>query len=452
MNSEIEAAQPYTFEELEDLAYGKIEAISTARLVASPASTVASVLNDLPIDECRALLRLISIEQASEILAEMRQEMSAEVISAMRESRAVQIIETLDPDDAADLLNELDDDIRDRLLEKIDDKSRTEVDRLLSYDSETAGGVMTTEVMTLSPDLTIDQAIGEVRRLSEEIESVYYIYVVDEERRLLGVVSMRQLLLSKSHLKVRDIMVTEVHGRCSVDDDREKVAHELMAHNLIALPVTDEDNRLLGIVTHDDVMDIIRDEATEDFQKLVGAGRDESINDPIAESLRKRAPWLVVNLMTAAIGAFIISIFEPTIEALPLLAVFMPAVASLGGNTGSQTLAVTIRSLALGTIRPDDMFRVCLRESFKGLLNGLVVGLIASLAIFATTGNLAIGVTVYFAMMMTMIFAGLSGSLIPLTLKSLKLDPAQSSTIFLTAVTDISAFFIFLKLGTLLVL
>ncbi len=444
--------EPYLYDELEDLAHERIEEIDTERLAATPAATIAMVVNDLPIDECRKLLRLLSIDQASDILSEMRQDLSAEVIAAMREWRAVKIIENLDPDDAADLFHELEDDVRDRLFEKIEPKALKEVQQLLEYDPETAGGVMTTEVMTVRPDMTVDEAIIEIRRLSEEIESVYYIYVVDQNQTLIGVVSMRQLLIAKPGTHVRDIMVSEIFGICAVDDDREKVAHELMAHNLIALPVVDADHRLLGIVTHDDVMDIIRDEATEDFQKLVGAGSDESINDPIASSMLQRAPWLVVNLMTAAVGATIISIFEPTIEALPLLAVFMPAVASLGGNTGSQTLAVTIRSIALGTIRAEDTLRVCLRESFKGLLNGLIVGLVAASVVYLVTGIITISITIYLAMIMTMIFAGFSGSFIPLTLKRLNLDPAQSSTIFLTAVTDVSAFFIFLKLGTMLVI
>lgn len=307
---------------------------------------------------------------------------------------------------------------------------------------------MTTQVARVSKDEFADKAIQHLRRRREEFETIYYLYVVDDRDSLIGVVSMRELLLSSQQTHVSEIMQTQLFGVCRPDDDRELVARRLSEHNLLAVPVVEpETQRLLGIVTHDDVIDAVHEAATEDLQILVGAGGDEKIHDPLSQSVRKRIPWLLVNLITACAAAAIIYIFQEQIQQLTILAVFMPIVASLAGNTGSQTLAVSIRSIAMDEIRPGEILAICVRETLKGLMNGALVGIASAVLGLITTQDIRIAGVLFAAMVLSMSLSGFAGAFVPLTLRKINLDPAQSASIFLTAITDVAGFFIFLQLG-----
>jgi magnesium transporter len=231
--------------------------------------------------------------------------------------------------------------------------------------------------------------------------------------------------------------------------DKEVVAHIMADTNFHTLPVVDSDNELLGIITHDDVLDIMREESTEDFQKLAGAGADEGLFDPLSTSIKQRTPWLLVNLITAFIASFVVGIFDSNIAVLPLLAVFMPIIAGIGGNTGAQTLAVTVRSLALGEVGIFDMRNVCMRETAKGLINGIFIGALGAAIAFITTARIDFSLIVWIAMLINMGLGGFMGSFIPFTLKRMNLDPASGSSIFTTGVTDSGGFFIFLGLGSI---
>lgn len=442
----------YAAEELLDLAFEQFLELDRSRLEETSAALIGRALARFSVDRRRQVLRRVSTEKAADILAEMDEEAAAEVVSAMRESRAIQMLEGFDPDDAADVVSLLKEKDRTRLLGKLEPDTAEDINYLLTYDPETAGGIMTTEVATLEKGWTIDEAIQEVRRQREELEHIYYFYVVDENMRLQGVVSMRELLLAPKGSHIADIMDPRVAGVCGPEDDREDVALKMAELNFTALPVADKDNRLIGMVTHDDVLDILRDEATEDFQKMVGAGGDEDIHDPIGYSIRKRLPWLIVNMLTACLAAAVVYFYKDNIERISILAVIMPIIANIGGNTGAQTLAVLIRSLAVGEIHSRDTLVICLRESLKGLLNGLGIAVLAGMLIVGVTRQLMVGLVVFFAVILTMAFAGLSGAFIPLFLKKVNIDPAQSSSIFLTGVVDIVGFFIFLQLGSMLLL
>ena len=408
---------------------------------------LARALTRLEVDERREILRRVSEAKASHVLAEMDEDDAAEVLGAMRNSRAVAMLEEFDPDDAANVVAELEDHDRERLMGNLAPETAEDINLLLSYDPETAGGVMTTEFAVLKIGQTIEQAIQDIRRQREEAENLYYVYVVDEGERLAGVVSLRELLLARPGALMGDIM-QEVEGVCRPYDDREKVAQRMAEFNLAALPVVDETDHLIGIVTHDDVLDIIQDEATEDLQKMVGAGGDESILDSVGESLMKRNPWLLVNLLTISVAAAVITFYEEQIAHITILAVMMPVIANLGGNTGAQTLAVLIRSLAVGEIRPRDTWAICAREATKGFLNGVAIGTITGIAVALWKQDWLVGGVVTTAMICTMTFSGLAGAAIPLTLKKFKFDPAQSSSIFLTGVVDMVGFLVFLQLAT----
>lgn len=451
-NTENELPAGYTPDELSEWPLQELESLDTGKLVVSSPVAVAQFLERLEVDDRRTVLRKLGKEDATDILAEMDADESAEVVGAMREDRAVKILEEFDPDDAADIVAELDEIDRDRLLDKMEPESAEAVKTLLTYDPETAGGIMTPEVATINADMTVNAAIEHIRDLSEEFEDIYYVYVVDQEQHLLGIISMRDLILARPQRLISEIMNTQIYGVCHADTDREEVALKIAEFNLLSLPVVDDHDKLVGIVTVDDVIDIMHDEATEDIQKLVGAGADEDIHDEISYSIRRRHPWLQVNLLTAFLASGVIFVFQEQIEQLTLLAVFMPIIASMGGNAGNQTLAVAIRSLALGEIQNKDRFRICMKELVMGLLNGVATGVIASVASWLVTRDLKIALVVIIAMILNMGIAGLSGAFIPLMLRRMNLDPAQSSSIFLTTVTDVAGFFIFLSLGTSILL
>jgi magnesium transporter len=448
----LESPCMYSTDELHDFEGDRLNALDPKKLVGTPPAVVGAFLERLDVDDRRIVLRKLTASEASDILAEMDAEESAEVVGAMREWRALKILEDLDPDDAADVLGELDSESRDQLISKLDPETTRKVIKLLSYDPDTAGGVMTPNVATVLADMTINTAIDHIRKIKDEIAHFIYVYVVDTQKRLLGVLSMRDLILAKPTQHVQEIMKTDLQGVCRAGDDKEAVANKMAELNFYALPVIGEEGHLLGMIEHDDVIDIIQSEATEDLQRMVGAGPDESIHDPISYSIKKRSPWLLVNLITALMGAAVINRFRGEIEILSILAVYMSIIASLGGNTGAQTLAVAIRSLAMGEIQSFDHWTICIREGLKGLMNGLIVGAAAAAIGYFATHNPMVALVVFSASILSMAIGGIAGAFIPLLLKKLNFDPAQSSSIFLTASTDIAGYFIFLSLGTWLLL
>lgn len=453
METPVDQPQGYELDDLYTyLEEGRLDAIEPGRLAMTSPYVVSQFLGRLEVDDRRKILRLIPLNIGSDILAEMDAEDAADVLEAMREGRAAQILEDLDPDDSADIVAEMEDDDQKRLLKAIDPETAATVRELIEYDHDSAGGIMTPEVAKVFADMTVTEAVGKIQKLHEELEHIYYIYVVDHNDHLLGIVSMRDLVMAKGPDIIGDIMTTDLRGIIPVDMDQEAVALEMADHNFHALPVVDANQRLIGIVTDDDIIDVIQEEATEDLQKMMGAGGDETLSDPVTESVRRRTPWLFVNLISAFFAGGVIALFENQIQQLTILAVFMPIVASLGGNTGGQSLAVVIRSLALGDVHRGESRDVCLREGLKGLLNGVLIGFIAAAAIWIFTGKAEVGGVVFAAMILSMTYAGAVGAFIPIILKRIGLDPAQSSQMFLTASTDIVGFAVFLGLGSWLLL
>ncbi len=447
-----QSIEEYSVEDLISHPRDKLTSLDTNRLSVTPAVALAGFLERLDVDERRTVLRLFNEEIASDILSEMEPDDSAEVVGAMREERAVKILEEFQPDDAADIVAEMEDHDRVRLLDKIEPDAAQAVKDLLTYSSDTAGGVMTSVVSTALDTMTVDQTISKVRENSDQDDDIYFIYVVDQNEILKGVVSLKKLILADPDEKMADIMDTQLTGMSYPEQDREEVALAMADHNLASLPVIDHDGKLLGIVMHDDVLDILQDEATEDIQKLVGAGADESIHDKLSYSVKKRNPWLQVNLITAFLAGGIVIMFEKQIGMMPLLAAFMPIIASLGGNAGHQTLAIAIRSLALGEVENSDHRNLFIKETSLGLINGFVIGIVAGVIGFVITSNKMVALVIFIAMILNMGLAGLFGAFIPLFLKKFNFDPAQSSSIFLTAVTDTAGFFIFLSLGSMFLL
>ena len=306
---------------------------------------------------------------------------------------------------------------------------------------------MNPHVFALAEDLTVGEAITALQT-SRDVEMVFYLYIVDARGHLVGVTSLRRLLLVSPETPLKRIMTADpISAR--VDMDQEEVARLVASYNLLAIPVVDEHNKLVGVITVDDVIDVIKDEATEDLYRLAGVSSDERVFTPASESFRKRMPWLIVNLATAFLAAAVVGVFESTISGWVALAVFMPIVAGMGGNAATQTLTVIVRGIALGELTWSNSKKALAKELLVGIANGLVVGSIAALVASVMNGDPRLGVILGLAMVVNLFVAGLAGTLIPLGLKALKIDPALASAVFITTFTDVAGFASFLGLATL---
>ncbi|MDR3316779.1 MAG: magnesium transporter [Puniceicoccales bacterium] len=442
----------YGFDELMELYGNDFRGLDRLKLSRTSPHELGQVLVRLAPEDQSGFLKKLSDKLAGEILSDLPSEDSAEVLVQLKDMRALRILSQLEPDDAAYIVRQLDDIDRDRLLGKLPAQSAKTLYDLLSYDKDTAGGVMTPHVNRVNVDWTVDEAIATLRREGEERENLDVLYAIDGQGRLVGSVTLHRLIQAQGNQKISQILNPDVHGSCHADDSAAQVAQTMADCDCHSVPILDAMGRLVGIVTHDDVIDILQESATRDMQILHGAGAEENIHDPVRYSVIKRNPWLLINLLTAAVGALVVSFFQKQIEELTILAVFMTLITSLGGNAGGQTLAVAIRSLALGEWRRGDTLGICIRETFKGLFSGILTGLVAAVASGILTHNSFVGLAIFLAMVLNMALCGLSGALIPYVLQKMNFDPAQSAYIFLTMVTDTVGMYIFLRLGCWLLL
>jgi magnesium transporter len=324
-----------------------------------------------------------------------------------------------------------------------------DVGELLEYPEKTAGRIMNPKVFALSEDMTAAEAIAALQA-SRDVEMVFYLYVIDGRRHLVGVVSLRRLLLVPPETPLKRIMTTDLIS-ARVDMDQEEVARQVASYNLLAIPVVDEENKLVGVITVDDVIDVIKDEATEDVYRLAGLASDDRVFTTPNESLRKRLPWLLVNLVTAFVAASVVKLFEGTIGVVTSLAVFMPVVAGMGGNAATQTLAVIVRGIAIGELTWSNTRQALIKEALVGLGNGVACGIVGAGVVWLMQGTPWLGLILGMAMIINMFVAATAGTLIPLALRALKVDPALASSVFITTLTDVFGFLSFLGLGALFI-
>jgi magnesium transporter len=382
---------------------------------------------------------------ASEALSELGVERGAELLMDMSAEEISRLLQELDPDDAAEFVGYLPAELQEEILGAMRQKDAAEVQDLLQYPEQTAGRIMNPNVFSLHEDTTVGEAITRLQT-SGELEMVFYIYLVDDRNHLVGVLSLRQLLLKRPEIRLKDIMVTRVI-RAATDTDQEEVAQLVDSYNILAIPVVDEENKLVGLITVDDVIDVIKEEATEDIYRLAGLDVHERVFSPPRTSVRMRIPWLAVNLVTAFLAAFVVSLFEGTIQKFAILAVFMPIVPLLGGNAGTQTLTVMVRGIALGELSWSNSRKALFKELLVGLLNGLAIGLVVGLVGFVWTGNPVLGAVLAVAMIGNLVVAAVMGTLVPLALRWLNVDPALASSVFVTTATDVFGLLFFLGLG-----
>lgn len=414
-----------------------------------PAADGAAVLEELPPQLSADVTEYLDPKTAAQMLAEMDAHLAATVLIDMPAPEASMVLAEMDPDDRVDILEHIPPDIHEALLREMTVAEADEVRQLEQYPPDTAGGRMTTQVTALAEDLTVEQAIAELRRLNEQLEQMYYVYVVDKRRHLLGVLSMRDLILARPERRLAEIMHTDVLS-VPATMDQEEVANLIRKYNYLALPVVDHRGRLLGMITVDDVVDVLAEEATEDVQKLFGAGAEERLTSTWQFSFRKRFGWLVVNLGTAFLAAGVVSLFTDTIHAFVALAVYMPIVAGMGGNASAQAMSVAIRGIALGRVDRALLRHVLLREIRVGILAGLIIGLFLAFIAVLVHGKPALGLVVGLAVTINLTLACINGASIPFLMKALGFDPAQSATIFATTITDVAGFFSLLGLAWLL--
>jgi magnesium transporter len=384
---------------------------------------------------------------AMEAVSELGPEAGAALLATRSAEEVAKLVQEIPSDDAAALVAHLPEELSAAVLDLMRPKESGVVENLLEYDDKTAGRIMNPNVFALREDLTVGEAITEMQ-IHRDVEMVFYLYVVDERRHLVGVVSLRRLLLVSPETPLKRIMTADLIT-ARADTYQEEVARQVAAYNLLAIPVVDEENKLVGIITVDDVIDVIKEEATEDINRLAGVAGDERAFTPAMESLRKRLPWLGVNLVTAFLAAAVVALFEGTIDLFPVLAIFMPIVAGMGGNAGTQTLTVVVRGIALGELTWSNSRKALLKEVAVGLGNGLALGVLAALVVWATRGNPVLGVVLGLAMVINMFVAAAAGTLVPLGLRAANVDPALASSVFITTMTDVFGFFSFLGLATI---
>jgi magnesium transporter len=383
---------------------------------------------------------------AMETVSEMGPEPGAHLLTNRSAEEIAKLLQELPSDDAAALIDYLPEELSQEVLELMRRRESQQVESLLEYGEQTAGRIMNPSVFALNEDLTVGEAITALQT-SRDVEMVFYLYVVDARRHLVGVTSLRRLLLVSPETPLKRIMTPDVIS-VRVDTDQEEVARQVASYNLLAVPVADEENKLVGVITVDDVIDVIKDEATEDLYRLAGVSGDERVATPAFEALRKRLPWLGVNLVTAFVAASVVALFESTIDRVTALAVFMPIVAGMGGNAATQTLTVIVRGLALGELSWANAQKALVKEVAIGLGSGITLGVVAAGVAWIAKGQPAIGLILGLAMLCNMLVATVAGTLVPLGLKALKIDPALASSVFITTFTDVVGFASFLGFAT----
>ena len=411
---------------------------------------VADLMGFLQAEYRDDVLAALRPDQLADVLSELDEDIREDVLEDLTPQQLADAVSELDSDDAADIVEDLEADKREAVLAAMPEVERAAVQTSLGYAEESAGRLMQREVMAAPQFWTVGQTIDHMRGQPDDLPELFFdIYVVDPAARPIGAVPVSALLRCRREVPLAELMepVTEV----TVDQDQEEVAYAFNKYHLISAPVVDASGRLVGQITVDDIVGVIQEETEEDILALAGVG-DEARDAGVFGSMRARLPWLAVNLLTALLAASVISLFEASIEQLVALAVLMPIVASLGGNAGTQALTVTVRGLALRELNASNAFRLVRRELTVGLANGCALALLTGVAAGLWFRDVQLGGVIGLAMVLNLVAAGFAGALVPLALDRAGQDPAVSSSVFVTAVTDIVGFFVFLGLATLILL
>ncbi|WP_072385076.1 magnesium transporter [Hyphomicrobium sp. CS1BSMeth3] len=414
------------------------------------APDLADLIELLEPDERVQLIQILGDDFDPEVMSELEEGVRDQLAEALPNEVLARVITELDTDDAAYVLESLDKEDQEDVLAQMPSSDRIALERNLEYPEETAGRLMQTDFVAVPPFWTVGRVIDHMREADDLPETFTDIFVVDPSFRVIGTIDLSRLLRTKREVLVEKIMEADQHT-VSATLDQEEMARQFERYDLKSAPVVDANKRLVGVVTVDDIVEVIEDETDEDLRRLAGVG-DESIGDSVITTVRSRIVWLAINLCTAGLAASVIKQFDASIEQMVALAVLMPIVASMGGNAGTQTMAVTVRALATKDLGPANRTRIILREAAVGLINGLTLAAILGPIVFLWFGIGTLGIVIAVALIINLFTAAVAGILVPLTLDRLGFDPAVASATFVTTTTDVIGFLAFLGLATLVLL
>lgn len=411
---------------------------------------LAKLYKELPKKHHQKLLHFMNPQQIAILIQELEYDMQIEILQQLGAERASTVMNLMDRDDLADLLNELSVDELKQFLASLEKEDSQNIRSLMSYPPDTAGGLMTNQFVWINKDYTVKQAIEKVKNYAHFSENIYYLYVINEEKKLVGVVSYRDLLLADLDEKIEDIMfnrVVSVH----VNADQEEVVQTIERYDFIAIPVVDDDNVLLGIITVDDAIDVLIREANEDIEKLSASGKDIDFETTSLTASMRRLPWLILLLFIGLVSGGIISGFEETLQQVVALIFFMPMIAGMTGNIGTQSLAVVVRGIVMHDIDRKTIINLIFRELRVGLIIGVTCGLLILLIAYFWRGSLILGFVVGVSLLITLVIGTLSGTIIPLVLYKLGVDPAVASGPLITTINDILSLFVYFSIATMFI-
>ena len=411
------------------------------------AADIADIINLLPRSEIKSFIEFIENDFNPEILSELEEHIREEVINFLGPTHVAEFLQKLETDDAVHVIEDLDENDKNIILNKIPDIERKDLELSLNYPEDSAGRLMSVDFVSLTPNMNVGEAIDSFR-ISDDLPIEFYeIYLVNDSSKPIAAISLSNIIRSSRDKSLKDLESHELI-MISADMDRELVAYQFERFDLVSAPVVDDKGSLIGVITADDIVEVFKDEAGEDIKLLGGVG-DEDITDSVIETSSNRFSWLFVNLITAVIASIVIGFFGRTIEEIVALAILMPIVASMGGNAGTQTLTITVRSLSTRDLIPLNYKRIINREILVSLLNGLLFAIIIGVLSAMWFSNFGLGLVLAIAMVINMVTAGFAGIIIPLVLNKLGIDPALASSVFVTTVTDVVGFMVFLGLAAL---
>lgn len=409
---------------------------------------LALKLSDLENEELEKICNELDDSSLARVLEEAEIKVQKKIMSSIDLERAMRVFSFMSKDDIVDVLDVINTGLKKSLINKMKSGDKKLINELLGYKEDSAGGIMTTEYIALYIRFTVEQAIEKIKEIAPKTEYIDTIYVMNNKKKIVGTVSLRDLLVANKNETLEDLM-NENFVYVSPDLDQEEVAKIVSKYDVTAIPVLNDKKIMLGIITVDDIVDVIIEEQTEDILKMGGVDKEESLDSTVIQSVRRRLPWLFVNLITAFLAAFTIKLFEGVIAQVVALSATMSIVAGMGGNAGNQTVSIIIRNLAMGKVKFNEVGKLLLKEIILGIINGIAIGLITGIVVSVVYGNMYLGLIILLAMIGNLIISGFFGLLIPITLEKLNVDPAVSSSIFLTTATDVLGFFLFLGLASM---
>lgn len=449
MSAPAETSEDSRLHQLQDiLASGAVREASRLLRSLAPAE-IAHLLESLPAGEREIIWNLVDEQQDGEILLQVTEEVRAALIRHMAPEELLAATEKLDLDDLADLVQQMPSAITAEVMNALDDQRRKRLEAVLSYSEDTAGGLMNTDTVTVRPEVTLDVVLRYLRRLGEGVpEDTDKLFVVNRDDGYLGILMLSQLVTRNPEDTVAEAMSLNMQP-IRAEMLTSEVARRFEAHDMLSAPVVDDDGKLLGRITVDDVIDVIREEGEHQFMGRAGLSEDEDMFAPVLASARRRALWLGINLATAFLASWVIGQFEETLTKVVALAVLMPIVASMGGIAGSQTLTLAIRGIALGQLSSKNARALMLKELAVGTLNSLVWAVVVAVIAGVWFDSAAIAILIGVAITINLVSAAITGSVLPLLLERIGIDPALAGSVLLTTVTDVVGFLSFLGLATL---